>query len=435
MNIPIDKDKKIAIFGYGVEGRATYNFLKDQGYKNLAVFDEKAEDEHIENDLNKMLNHDVIFRSPGIHKDHPKLIEAGEKGIQITSSTGLFFDICPCPIIGITGTKGKGTTSTLIYEILKEAGKDAYLGGNIGIPALNLFKDLWRESVVVLELSSFQLQDLEKSPHVAVILNTTSDHLDYHKDVNEYLEAKEPIVKFQTSKDFAVFNLDYKYYERYEKLTAGEKYYISAKKKVQKGAFVSHDEIFIEDEMICRTDEVGLIGPHNIENILPAIMVAQIMRIPKNIIKKAIIEFKGLPHRLELIREFEGIKYYNDSFSTTPETCIAAIRSFENPLILIAGGSEKNSDFDELGKVIAETENLKKVILMGDTARRIKDSIDKHGGADSVIVANYKDAFELAHEDAWKGYTVLMSPASASFDQFKNYKERGDKFRNWVESL
>lgn len=432
MEISIPKESKIAILGFGVEGQATFQFLKGKEYENLAIFDEKLEGDDIENDLNKLKEYDLIFRSPGIHKDHPAL-----KGLNVTSATQLFFDLCPCKTIGITGTKGKGTTSTLIYEILKAAGKAVYLGGNIGIPALTFLDELDEESIAILELSSFQLHDLTKSPNISIILNTTSDHLDYHKDREEYLQAKEAIVKYQTNKDSAIFNIDYPYHKRFEELTKAEKYFISAKKTVAHGAYEQRGSLYLLDEELCKTDEVGLIGPHNIENILPACVTASILNIPKNFIKKVVCEFKGLPHRLELVGEHKKIKFYNDSFSTTPETCMAAINSFKEPVILIAGGSEKNSNYDELGKLIAAKENLKEVILMGDTAKHIKASIEKNPEIKPEIrvVANYRDAFDLALEKAWEGYVILLSPASASFDQFKNYKHRGDVFRNWVESL
>lgn len=435
MNIPYKKTAKIAILGFGLEGKSTLKFLEENEYENLQVFDENLEE--YEQDLSKLADYDVIIRSPGIHMNHPELDRARENGVQTTSATKLFFEICPCPIIGVTGTKGKGTTSTLIYEIIKDTGKDVYLGGNIGLPALELMKDIWKESLVILELSSFQLQDLEKSPHIAVVLNTTSEHLDYHEDSEEYQAAKESIVKFQGPDDFAVLNLDYKYYKRYENLGEGEKFFVSTKKKVQHGAHESHKTIYVEDQEVCKTDEVGLIGPHNLENILPAIMATSILKIPKNHISKSVKNFKGLPHRLEFAGEHKGVRFYNDSFSTTPETCIAALNSFKDPIILIAGGSEKNSDYDELGRVIFEKKNLDDVILMGDTAQIIKKAILKNGEpkCDITTVANYHDAFDLASEKAWKDSVVLLSPACASFGLFKNYKERGEKFKEWVESL
>lgn len=432
MEIPIPKDKKIAILGFGVEGQSTYQFLKGKGYNNLAIFDEKLKGADIENELNKLSEHDLIIRSPGIHKDHPRL-----KGLNVTSATQLFFELCPCTTIGITGTKGKGTTSSLIYEILKKAGKGVYLGGNIGIPALTFLDELDEDSIAVLELSSFQLHDCTKSPNIAIVLNTTSEHLDYHKDTQEYLQAKEAIVKYQNYDDAAIFNIDYPYHKRYEDLTKAKKYYISAKKTVAHGAYEQRGSLYLFEEELIKTDKVGLIGPHNIENILPACIAANILKIPENIIKKVVKEFKGLPHRLEPIGEYKSVRFYNDSFSTTPETCMAAINSFKEPLILIAGGSEKHSDYDELGKLIAGKENLEEVILMGETAKRINESIQKNKEIkpNITVVKKYRDAFDLALEKAWNNYVILFSPASASFDQFKNYKHRGEVFRNWVESL
>ncbi len=432
MEISIPKSEKIAILGFGVEGQATYQFLKGKGYKNLTIFDEKLKGEDIENDVDKLKEHDLVFRSPGIHKDNPNL-----KGLNVTSATQLFFDLCPCKIISITGTKGKGTTSSLIYEILKKAGKAVYLGGNIGIPALTFLDELDEDSVAVLELSSFQLHDLKTSPNMAIVLNTTSEHLDYHKDTEEYLQAKEPIVRYQNHDDAAIFNIDYPYHKRYEDLTKAEKYYISAKKTVAHGAYEQRGSLYLFEEELINTDEVGLTGPHNIENILPACITAYLFNIPKNIIKKVVKSFKGLPHRLEPVGKYKSIRFYNDSFSTTPETCIAAINSFKEPLILIAGGSEKHSNYDELGKLIADKKNLEEVILMGETAKRINESIQKNQEIkpNITIVKKYRDAFDLALEKAWNNYVILFSPASASFDQFKNYKHRGEIFRNWVESL
>ncbi|MFC1656225.1 UDP-N-acetylmuramoyl-L-alanine--D-glutamate ligase, partial [Patescibacteria group bacterium] len=398
-----------------------------------------------------------VFRSPGIHVDYPELQKAREKGSNITSATKLFFDICPCPIIGVTGTKGKGTTSTLIYKILKNAGKNVYLGGNIGESPFGFIDQLNKNSLVVLELSSFQLQDLEKSPHIAVVLNTVSEHLDYHKDVEEYQAAKESIVKYQTKEDVVVANFDYPYHLRYLTLTPAEKFLVSVKKEVGDGTYVEKDKIIStrqwKKETICSTKEVGLIGPHNLENIMPAVTVARYLEIPTDVVKKTILEFRGLPHRLEFIREIDKISYYNDSFSTTPETCIAAIQSFTEPVVLIAGGSDKHSDYSGLAKAIVRQANLKTIVLMGETADKIEESIniandkatekadklniDQNRDVPLNIVRakNYGEAFFAARLNAEKNGIVVLSPASASFDMFENYKKRGDAFRKWVESL
>lgn len=432
-----EKHNLIAILGYGIEGQALFSYFKNKGFKKITVFDENSSDPKFKHVISELDKYDFVYRSPGIHKDHIELVKAKNTGSIISSSTQYFFDNCPCKIIGVTGTKGKGTTSSLIYEILKEAGEDVYLGGNIGQSPLEFLDDLKENSLVVLELSSFQLHDITKSPHIAVVLNTTSDHLDYHKDREEYLSAKEGIVKYQTENDVLIINDDYPYKDRYIQLSKGKIFKVSRIKITENGAYIKDNQIALIDNgivhYICKTDEVGLIGPHNLENIMPASVACYKLGTSVETIRKVVKTFMGLPHRLELIQEVNGVKYYNDSFSTTPETCIAAIQSFSTPLILIAGGSEKNSDYKELGKVISETANLKLVILMGETAKRINEAI---GSSQKVVIVNsYQEAFDLAHNKAVTGDTVLMSPASASFDMFKNYKNRGDTFRKWVESL
>ncbi len=456
MNNQINKSGSIAILGIGIEGRALADYFEKHGYKDVTLCDQKkALNEYAEFKLqtgesafDRLDRFEYIFRSPGIHMNHPELKKARETGSKITSATKLFFDICPCPIIGITGTKGKGTLSTLIYKILKNGGKDIYLGGNIGESPFDFIDQLNENSIVVLELSSFQLQDLKKSPHIAVVLNTVSEHLDYHKDIEEYLSAKESIVRYQTKQDVAVANFDYPYHLRYLTLTPAEKFLVSVKKEVGDGAYVENDKIISvrhwKKEKICGIKEVGLIGPHNLENIMPAVTIAKHLKIPTDIIKKTIIEFKGLPHRLEFIRKVDKISYYNDSFSTTPETCIAAIQSFTEPIVLIAGGSEKHSDYSKLAKVIVHRPNLKTVVLMGETADKIEEAINivndkalKNRSIPLNIVhaKNYGEAFFAARVNGEKNGVVLLSPASASFDMFENYKKRGEAFRKWVESL
>jgi len=453
-------ESKIAILGMGVEGIAIKEYLVKHGFKNLTLCDEKNNLEEYSNDFNLRIGQnafknlsefDVIFRSPGIHKNHPGLIEAINSKTLVTSATKIFFEICPCKIIGITGTKGKGTTSSLIYEILKTANRDVYLGGNIGNSPLNFLDKLDTNSIVVLEMSSFQLHDLKQSPHISIVLNTTQDHLDYHADIEEYLSAKESIVSNQTPEDFAIFNIDYPYAKRYSKLTNGKKFWVSKNsannQKIINGGFVDKDSLVLNIDgnknIIGNINEVGLIGPHNIENILPASLACKILGIENKVIAQTIKRFRGLPHRLEFIKEINGIAYYNDSFSTTPETCIAAIKSFSKPITLIIGGSEKHSDFTELGKTIIKQENLKTVILMGETGPRILKTIQKAYGKTNLMklpveiisVNGYEEAFNLAHKKAGNNSVVLLSPASASFDMFENYKVRGKTFRKWVESL
>jgi UDP-N-acetylmuramoylalanine--D-glutamate ligase len=457
----INPKSKIAILGMGLEGQALAKYFKKHKYKNVTLCDEKKDlkgcDKTGKDAFKNLDQFEYIFRSPGIHKDHPEITKARKKNVKITSATKLFFDLCPCPIIGITGTKGKGTTSTLIYEILKEAGKDVHLGGNIGTPAMEFIDKLKEDSLIILELSSFQLHDLKKSPHIAVVLNTTSEHLNYHKDTEEYLTAKESIVKYQTKKDVVVGNYDYPYHLRFLALTPAKKLLVSRNEAVKNGAYIDKNNIvYIKNgkkETLCKTNKVGLIGPHNLENILPAITVCAQMKIPQKTIIKVIKEFKGLPHRLEFIRRIDDVDYYNDSFSTTPETCIAAIQSFSKPLVLIAGGSEKKSDYTDLGRAIVRQRNLETVILMGKTADQIEKSIqsandeakklEKQGKPykfrdvqlNIVRAKTYGEAFFAARLHAVKDGAIVLSPASASFDMFENYKYRGETFRKWVESL
>ena len=290
---------------------------------------------------------DFVFRSPGFHPNNPALEKARKGGIEITSATKVFFDLCPCPIVGVTGTKGKGTTSTLIYEMLKSQGFDAYLGGNIGTPPLEFLPKLTKDSKVVLELSSFQLMDLEKSPHVAVMLMTTSEHLDYHKDVYEYVNAKRNIFRFQKESDFAVVNKDYPASNESDIESIGKVYRVSREQGVDQGCFVRGESIVLkmndEEEVILSTKDIALPGKHNLENVCASIVAALCTGCSMKSIIPVLKKFQGLPHRIEFIRLVKGVKYYNDSFSTTPETAIAAIEAFEEPKILILGGSSKIS--------------------------------------------------------------------------------------------
>lgn len=447
MNLPFKKNTSIAIAGFGIEGKGVFDYLKKHNYSNINIFDEKKQEEGIINVFDfDSCECEVIFRSPGIHKDHPALRKARNQGKFITSATKLFFDICPCKIIGVTGTKGKGTTSTLIYKILQDAGEDVYIGGNIGQCPLTFIDSLNENSIVVLELSSFQLHDLNKSPHIAVVLNTTSEHLDYHKNQKEYLDAKTSIVKYQTKNDMVVVNADYEYHKHFLSLTNAKEVLISRTDHLKNGVCINGEKIIISknriDTPVCKIDEIGLTGKHNLENIMPSTAVAHFLSIPISNIRKIIKTFKGLPHRLELIKQVNKIQFYNDSFSTTPETCIAAIQSFKKPLVLIAGGSEKYSDYSKLGEAIIRQPNLKSVVLMGETADRIEKSIiEASKKLKSVILQKiiraktYEKAFKKAFNEAQKGSVVLLSPASASFDMFKNYKHRGNTYRKWVESL
>lgn len=456
----MEKTTKIGVLGAGVEGMETLRYLVKHGYENITLFDQN---EQLEVDLplvKKVLGPDylekakvcdVVFRSPGI--DLKKL---GGLAGKLTSATRYFLEKCPCPVIGITGTKGKGTTSTLIYLMLKEAGKDVYLGGNIGESPLKFLDALKADSLVVLELSSFQLQDCDRSPHMAVLLGVTTDHMDYHNDIDEYWEAKAAIVKHQKPEDFVVLNHDYESTEYYGKMTPARKIYVSVLTGDGDGVHLSGPMIVNcappregasggTCEMICNSKKVALVGKHHLENILPAVAVARHFNVAIPQIQTVLTTFKGLHHRLEEVAVVGDVRYFDDSISTTPDTSIAAVRAFDQPVILIAGGSEKNADYTDWGIALQQATNLKCVVLCGGGPGAMADRMEKslksaemtlnsrglgrHYPLSIIRCATFEEAMKAAHAKAAPGDVVVLSPAAASFDLFKNYKERGDTFK------
>ncbi|OGM20893.1 UDP-N-acetylmuramoylalanine--D-glutamate ligase [Candidatus Woesebacteria bacterium RIFCSPHIGHO2_01_FULL_38_9] len=449
------KNKKVAILGWGINGLDASRYLIKHGGQ-ITIFDQKEK-----KDLNfsgfeirkvklvvgkdclkKGLNNfDFIFRAPGVYRYRPEFSKAEEDGAVITSVVKLFFDLCPAKIIGVTGTKGKGTTSTLIYEILKNDGKDAYLGGNIGTSILDLLPKLKQESWVVLELSSFQLIDMTKSPHIAVVLNITEDHMDWHKNRMEYVEAKTNIVRYQRKKDFSVLAYDHKDSRNFSELTKGSVFYFSNSQKVL-GAYVYNGIIYLDVgkkiSEVGRVENLLLRGEHNWENVCASIIASRLAGVSIGSIKQSVFSFKGLEHRLELVGKVNGVTFYNDSFSTNPQTTIAAIKSFEEPTTLILGGSNKGLNYDEMGKEIAKRTNIKNTILIGDIAEVIEKSIVKGKYKGQILRFEKKDMKTIVKkclEITPTGGVILLSPATASFDIFANYKERGRKFKEAVMKL
>lgn len=446
--------KKIAIVGFGIEGVSCANYLGARNH--VFIVDHKSKDK-IDDDLweklkvknvkflwknnvPKGLDVDFVVRSPGVRPDAAVIKELLGQKTQVTSPTNIFFDECSCPVIAVTGTKGKGTTATLIYKILKEKFKDVFLAGNIGIPALDILPKLKKDSICVLELSSFQLMDLKKSPHVAVILMVTTEHLDWHKDQSEYIGAKKPIVFNQSEKDFAVVNSDFENSVKIAQGTKSKTYFFSMKNKTN-GVYLRDQKIISEiksKEEICDVSKIRLVGRHNIENVLAAVAVAKIYSVKNEDIVKVLASFKGLEHRLELVGKKNKIQFYNDSFSTTPETAIAAIESFKNKKVLILGGSSKNSYFSALSEKIIADSSVAALVLIGREAARIEESIKENGNFKGQILKGAKNMGEIvkaAQELAKPGYIVLLSPACASYDMFKNYKDRGEQFIQAVRSL
>ncbi len=426
--------KNVAVLGLGIEGQDICQFLIRKGAA-VTVFDQKTASQlgeivsilqkkgvkfrlgknYLKNGLKKF---DIIFRSPAFKPSLAPIVAAQKKGSKVSSATELFFETCPAKIIGVTGTKGKGTTSTLIYKMLKRAGRKAFLAGNIGQPMLALLPKLSPKSWVVLELSSFQLQSLTMSPHVAVVLFIAPEHLNYHHNFREYIHAKSNIVRHQDRADFAILNADNPASASFANLTPAKVLYFSRHKKVN-GASVIKGKITLADRTIGPVNNLKIRGEHNWDNVCAAITAANAIGITIEAIKKTVFSFTGLEHRLELIRIVNGVSFYNDSFSTTPETAIAAIKAFKRPIILIAGGSEKNSDYSQLGKEIAQS-TVKILILIGLMAGRIRQAVKSAGWRGEIVYrpGGMKKIVKIAYDKAQPG--VHSFPTRRSSDHRKS---------------
>lgn len=451
--------KKVAILGLSVEGMDSATFFAKQ-HAQITCCDRRSKEElgptyqalkTLVHDfqlgpdyLSHLDRFDLVVRSPGMSLRTPQL---NSMGFHLTSLTKLFFEHCKAPIIGVTGTKGKGTTSTLIYEILQKDGIRAWLGGNVGTPLLSRVEDISSGDIVVLELSSFQLEDLNRSPHIAVVLKVTQEHLanidplagNFHQSRDEYVEAKKSIVRYQNNTDIVVVNADDPTSRSFAGLSKAKTYTFSRTKDTA-NSFVKDKEVFLNGDgtiqSICRSSDIHLIGIHNLENIACASLVSSLAGASIQSIQSGVRSFKALEHRLEFVRSTAGVSYYDDSFSTVPETAIAAIQSFSNPLILIVGGSEKGSDYAQLGREIAKS-SVKVLIIIGSMTDRIVLAVSKAGYTGKVIcgLSTMRDIVKTCGTLAQAGDIVLLSPACASFDMFKNYKERGNIFKHEVSIL
>jgi len=426
---------KIAIAGYGQEGEANYQYWSSLGAE-LTILDEKQPTRSLPKEANVEIGptvftnldqYDLVIRTASLN---PNKLKNAKK---VWSASNEFFAKCPAPIIGVTGTKGKGTTSTLIAEILKDAGKTVHLVGNIGTPALAELTNIKPTDFVIFELSSFQLWDLEKSPQTAVVLMIEPDHQDIHASMAEYIDAKANIGKNQTAEDLLVYHPGNPYSaEIAEKSKALKKRFLTPE-----GAYISNGQIVIEENVVCEADQVGLLGKHNLENICAAITAAWNYTQDLDAIKNAVTAFKGLPHRLEFVREANGVSFYNDSFSSTPGATIAAIQSFSQPEILICGGYDRGIDFTDLAKAVAAHKNVKKIVLIGETRQRLAQALDENG-VDTYRVLDTQNFSEIVHsafKSADSGDVVVLSPGCASFDMFKDFYDRGEQFKKIVGEL
>lgn len=450
MNLTFLKKKKIAILGFGTEGCALFNFLERHGLsasildrnEKLELSDNQKPGSFLGKDyLDHLDKFDLIFRSPGINPLHPNLLKAKKRRAEISSPTGLFLMLCPCPVVGITGTKGKGTTSKLLYELLLAEDFDAYLAGNIGNSPLDFLNKLSENSIVVLELSSFQLQDLQTSPHFAVLLGISSDHLDYHKNVDEYHQSKLSIVKYQNQNDMVIINADSPVAKSFAQKTPAKKYWFSIQMETEPGAYLAEDKLYLklaeEPFLMCEARELRLKGEHNVQNVLASSLAAAVIGVKNSTIQKVIRNYAGLPHhRQEYIDTIDKVDFINDSAATIPEAAIAAIKTYAQPKIMLLGGSEKGSQYQQLAEEILKN-RVKAVILTGATGEKIQKSLQdlKYNGKIIVAKGIIKEMVAEAKRISSPGDVVILSPASASFGLFKNYQDRGEQFVQAVKNL
>ena len=449
--------RKVAIIGLGVSNLPLLDYLYEKK-ANVTVFDdrniEKIPKDIIdkitnynfkfsfgENSLEKLIGFDIIFRSPSCLPTKPELENEASRGAIVTSEVELLMKMCPSKIIGITGSDGKTTTTSLIYAILKEAGFNVFLGGNIGTPLFTRLSEMTPEDYVVLELSSFQLMGMEISPDIAVITNITPNHLNIHKDYEEYIDSKKNIYRFQDENGIVVLNYDNEITRKCANEVKGKVIFFSSKEKLENGFIVDENVIKkCEDKVrthILDTKDLILRGKHNYQNVCTALAATNSL-VDINIAIKAVKNFKPVEHRIEFIREIDNVKWYNDSASSSPTRTLSGLNAFDEDIILIAGGYDKNLDYTPLAKTIVE--KVKTLILIGQTAGKIFDAVKKelenqNKKLDIYMCDTLENTIEIAKKSAKPGQVVLFSPASASFDMFKNFADRGNKFKNLVNAI
>jgi len=430
---------KIAIAGYGLEGASSYRYYGADSENEITIVDQRQPIQEIpegvltiigEDAFGNLDGFDMVVRTASLA---PSQIKTDGK---IWSSTNEFFAQCPAQIIGVTGTKGKGTTASLIAKILKTAGKKVWLVGNIGIAALDILEDIHSEDVVVFELSSFQLWDLERSPHVAVVLLIEPDHLNVHDDFDDYVHAKSNVRKYQKAGDFCIFHPTNPYSRQIAEVSdlgTSERYGVQA----DGGVYVKDQAFYQGEHKICSVNALQLIGQHNVENACAAISVARAYKVSDRDIEVGLKEFHGLPHRIEFIREVGGVKYYNDSFSSAPAATVAAIKSFTQPEIVILGGIDKGADFTELIDTITARDNVKAVIVIGEIRAKLAGLLRAQhvSNVETTDLKTLQPIVELARMQAKEGDVIVLSPGCASFDMFKDFYDRGDQFRTIIKNL
>ena len=428
------KKQRVAILGFGAEGRALLEYLQKQGEYDITVIDDGNPEIDGFNGVKfvlkpgattESLDYDLVWRaSPSINPDKINT------GAPVMTATQEFFARCPARIIGVTGTKGKGTTATLTSLILAKSGFKVHLVGNIGTVALSQLGKIKAEDIVVFELSSYQLWDLRQSPHVAVVLMISEDHLDVHGSMENYLDAKSNIARWQAPEDIVFYNPNNANSKRVASVGLGKKMPFMGPGAVE----IKKGVVCFQDERIINVSEIKLIGKHNLENIAAAISASAALGAAPTAMRDAVAEFEGLDHRLQIAAKKGGVLYIDDSISTTPASTVAAIRAFSEPKVLILGGSDKGLNYNLLASEITNS-NVKRVIISGENASKIIAALKRANYKHYVTAETMEKAVKLAAEAACTGDVVLLSPASASLDSFNNYAARGDAFKKAVSRL
>jgi len=442
------RGKRVAVLGLGVSNRPLVRLLLEFGC-DVTGCDrtprEKLDEEVLDLERAGCVLHtgdgylegveaDVVFRTPGMHPGNPGVRVLADKGAQVTSEMEVFFEVCPCKIIAVTGSDGKTTTTTLIAEMLKAAGHTVWVGGNIGTPLLPRVREMKPEDFAVVELSSFQLMDMKRSPARAVVTNLAPNHLDVHKDMDEYVDAKKNIFRFQSQEDLLILNADNAITDSFTGNGVTRRFSRQGKTA----------RVRLEEGMICRdgipvlpVSDILIPGVHNIENYMAAILAVEGL-VSDDVVRTVAKTFGGVAHRIELVRMKDGVRYYNDSIASSPTRTMAGLRSFPEKVILIAGGYDKHIPYDVLGPVICR--HVKKLFLGGATGPKIRSAVEsasEYHSADLEIVdcEDFTAAVYAAAAAAQPGDVVLMSPASAAFDQFKNFEIRGNYFKKLIMEL
>ena len=449
--------KKVSVVGIGISNLPALEFLSGCGAVITACDKRKEEDmdpdvlekvhslcdyTHFGEDyLDHFDGEDIILKAPGVNPSLPQIVKAKKDGIEVTSEMEIFMSLCPCKMIGVTGSDGKTTTTTLIYKILNESGYKCHVGGNIGKPLLNIVDTIHPDDFVILELSSFQLMNIKVSPHIAVLTNISPNHLDYHKDMSEYVDAKSQIFRHQNKDGKLVVNKDNSITAAFAGKQNGFVEFFS-RRYSESEAHLEDGYLCCKGEKIVKAADIKIKGDHNVENSLAAICATMDFST-KRAVEIVAKNFGGVEHRMEFVRKLNGVSFYNDSIGSSPARTIAGLKAHTGDIVLIAGGRDKNLNYDELGLMIRE--KVSALVLVGETSEKISQSVKKAFGGNVTIPVYHQVEYPMAVKGAYalargikkddNEVSVILSPASTSFDMFKNFEERGNKYKEIVNSL